>query len=110
MPTQVEPLLTINEVMTILRVSRSTVDRLRRAGHLEAAKIGGQVRFSVNSVRDVAAQGCPVPPSRPAASRPTVAGASPQQDSGAALDGFQAIYKIADPTPKGGSQATHRLQ
>lgn len=39
-------LLTIKEVMKILRVSRQTVDRKIKNGTIETVKVGGQHRIS----------------------------------------------------------------
>jgi excisionase family DNA binding protein len=40
-----EDLLTVKEVMDILRVSRQTLHAMRKRGEVEAVKIGKSVRF-----------------------------------------------------------------
>jgi excisionase family DNA binding protein len=42
---------TIPEVMAVLRVSRSTVYRLRLAGSLASVRVGRQVRIPEDSLR-----------------------------------------------------------
>ena len=52
-----EPLLSIDEVAQLLRVSESSVYRLVRTGDLARVKVGGRTLFEVEAVRDFIA-GC----------------------------------------------------
>ena len=45
-----EELLTTNEVMAVLKVSRPTIYAIRERGDLEAVKIGKSVRFRKSDV------------------------------------------------------------
>lgn len=63
MPATLKPMLTTKEVMAILRVSRSTVERLRRSGHLVGVSIGVGVRYPQEAVEDLIRRGTnPSPP------------------------------------------------
>ena len=45
-----EELLTVKEVMAVLKVSRPTIYAIRERGDLEAVKIGKSVRFRKSDV------------------------------------------------------------
>ena len=57
MPSPMKPMLTTKDVMEILRISRSTVHRLRSGGHLHGIRIGGSVRYSHESVEHLLRRG-----------------------------------------------------
>ena len=48
------------EVCQMLRISRHTIDRLVRIGHIKSYRIGRQRRFSTQDVMDYLAGGCGV--------------------------------------------------
>ena len=88
MPSPIEPLLTPAEVIQILRVPRSTLDRLRRAGHVRAVRIGGGVRYRTAEVERFLAE---------ASSEGVSAGfpASALRAPAAPTSGRPAAYRIA---------------
>ena len=49
-PTRPEPLLTIDQLASVLAVSRPTVFRLLRRGELNAIRIGNRRRFRLEDV------------------------------------------------------------
>lgn len=57
MPAPLKPMLTTKEVGALLRVSRSTVERLRRSGHLVGVSIGVGVRYPQEAVEDLIRRG-----------------------------------------------------
>lgn len=50
-PTNVEQLLTVEEVLASLRISRSKLHQLVRSGELRAVKFGRRTLFRAQSVR-----------------------------------------------------------
>lgn len=46
-----EPLLGINDIVELLRISESGVYRLVRRGELTSVKVGGRTRFEPSAVR-----------------------------------------------------------
>lgn len=50
-PPQPEPLMTPAEVATFLRISRTTLYKLRRSGALKAKRMGSLYRFHPDVVR-----------------------------------------------------------
>jgi excisionase family DNA binding protein len=50
--TELEPLLSIDEVGELLRISESGVYRLIRKGELPSVKVGGRTRFEPAAIRD----------------------------------------------------------
>jgi len=57
-----EPLMTDFEVMALLKVSRSTVRRMRNQGHLPYVCVGRLIRYSAAGVRRLMTEGCPPAP------------------------------------------------
>lgn len=49
--SQLEPLLSVEEVTAYLRVSESTVHRLTRSGELKRVKLGGRTLFEPEELR-----------------------------------------------------------
>lgn len=47
-----EPLLSIEEVSDLLRISESGVYRLRRGGQLPSVKVGGRTLFEPDTIRE----------------------------------------------------------
>lgn len=73
-----EPLLTVAEVATILKVSQKTVRRERARGNLRARQVGRQYRFNAEDVNRYIDQAEVLPPVKPlpGASRPRQLSAS----------------------------------
>lgn len=57
-----EPMMTDYDVMALLRVSRSTVRRMRNHGHLPYVGVGRLIRYPAAAVRKIMAEGCPATP------------------------------------------------
>jgi excisionase family DNA binding protein len=50
-PLAIEPVLTVDEVMSILKAGRSKIYRMMSSGELEAIKVGNSTRVTASSVR-----------------------------------------------------------
>jgi excisionase family DNA binding protein len=49
--TELEPLLSVKQVMAVLQISESTVYRLMRSGELACVKLGSRTRFEREEIR-----------------------------------------------------------
>jgi predicted DNA-binding transcriptional regulator AlpA len=87
MPSPMTPLLTTKDVMETLRISRSTVDRLRRGGHLAWVRVGGGVRYSQGSVECLLRRGA-----SPSAHDPCQQGQAP---SAVTSKPFPSVHRVA---------------
>lgn len=57
-----EPLMNDFDVMALLKVSRSTVRRMRKHGHLPYVGVGRLIRYPPSAVRRIMDEGCPPTP------------------------------------------------
>lgn len=57
-----EPLMNDFDVMALLNVSRSTVRRMRKHGHLPYVTVGRLIRYPASGVRRILTEGCPHTP------------------------------------------------